>query len=150
VSHIHVRLRDETDGDINTWYETQEDKSRAVRDAIRAAIQVEQSDVLHIELRPGRDDDITAWCDAQGDKATAVRAAIRAVMRLQNGDTQEAIVKEAVARELARLPDVVAATVREALAAYRLAPAEVEREPGAEDPELAGRLDSTLDDFFSE
>jgi hypothetical protein len=54
-----------------------------------------------------------------------------------------------VARELARLPDVVAAVVREALAAYRLSPME-EREPGAEDPELAARLDEQLDDLFGE
>jgi len=104
-------------------------------------------EAIHVRLRPGRDDDLAAWYEAQEDRSQAVRDAIRAVMRLQNGDTQEAIVKEVVARELARLPDVVAATVREALAAYRLAPSEMEHEPGAEDPELAARLDAQLDDF---
>ena len=43
-------------------------------------------------------------------------------MRLQNGDTQEAVVREAVTRELSRLPDVVAAAVREALEGYNLTP----------------------------
>jgi len=105
---------------------------------------------IHIRLRDGIDDDVTAWYEAQADKSEAVREAIRAAMRLQNGDTQEAVVKEVVARELARLPDVVACAVREALSSYRLAPAEADREPGAEDPELAARLDSQLEDFFGE
>ena len=148
MSYIHVRVRDETDDDIATWYETQDDKSTAVRDAIRAAMRIEKGDALYLELKDGKDDDIAAWHRAQDDKSAAVRDAIRAAMRLQNGDTQEAIVKEAVALELARLPDVVASAVREALAAYRLAPAEADREPGAEDPELAARLDAQLDDFF--
>ena len=104
---------------------------------------------IHVKLREGREDDIAAWYEAQGDKSQAVRDAIRAYMGLQNGATQEAVVKEAVARELARLPDVVASAVREALSSYRLAPAEMEREPGAEDPELAARLDAQIDEFFS-
>lgn len=147
MSYIHVRVRDETDDDIAAWYEAQDDKSAAVRDAIRAVMLVEKGKALYLELRDGADDDIAAWHTAQDEGRAAVRDAIRAVMRLQNGDTQEAIVKEVVARELARLPDVVATTVREALAAYRLAPAEADREPGAEDPELAARLDAQLDEF---
>jgi len=39
--------------------------------------------------------------------------------------------------------------VREALAGYQLAPAQ-ERESGAENPELAARLDAQLDDLFGE
>jgi len=105
---------------------------------------------IHIRLRDGIDDDVAAWYEAQADKSEAVREAIRAAMRLQNGDTQEAVVKEAVARELARLPDVVACAVREALSSYRFSSAEADREPGAEDPELAARLDSQLEDFFGE
>ncbi len=106
--------------------------------------------IIHVRLKDGIDDDIKDWYESQGSKTQAVKEAIRAAMRLQNGDTQEAVVKAAVAGELARLPDVVAAAVREALAGYRLPPAEVEREPGAEDPELAARLDAQLDEFFGD
>lgn len=105
---------------------------------------------IHVRLREGKDDDIAAWYNAQDDRSEAVRAAIRAAMRLENGDSQEAVVKEVVARELGRLPEIVAAAVREALAAYRLQPSTQVREPGAEDPELAARLDAQLDDFFEE
>ena len=79
-------------------------------------------EAIHVRLRPGRDDDIAQWYEVQPDKAEAVRQAIRTAMGLQNGATQETIVKDVVARELARLPDVVASTVREALSSYRLAP----------------------------
>jgi len=89
------------------------------------------------------------WYDGLGDKSQAVRDALRAGIRVQNGATQEAIVKAAVARELARLPDIVAAAVREALAAYRFGSAQ-EPEPGAEDPELAARLDEQLGAFFND
>jgi len=106
--------------------------------------------IIHVRLKAGIDDDIKAWYEAQGSKTQAVKEAIRAATRLQNGDTQEAVVKAVVASELARLPDVVAGAVREALAAYRLPPTEVEREPGGEDPELAARLDAQLDEFFGD
>jgi hypothetical protein len=105
--------------------------------------------IIHIRLREGIDGDIEAWYEAQADKTQAVKDAIRMAMRLQNGDSQEVVIKAAVAQELARLPGVVAAAVSEALAAYRLAPAEVAREPGQEDPELAARLNEQLDVFFS-
>ncbi len=101
---------------------------------------------IHVRLREGRDDDIAAWYEGQEDKSEAVRAALRTAMRLADV-AEEALIRETVARELARLPDVVAAVVRETLAAYRLAPAG-EPELGTEDPELAARLDAQLDDFF--
>ena len=97
-----------------------------------------------------KDVDLLDWLARQANKSAALREAIRAAMRLQNGDSQEAVVRAAVAGELARLPDVVASAVREALAGYRLPSAEVEREPGAEDPELAARLDAQLDEFFGD
>ncbi len=105
--------------------------------------------MIQVRLREGRDDDIAAWYAAQEDKSETVRRAIRAYMRLQNGDTQESVVREAVARELARLPDVVASAVRETLAAYSLtiggAPS-----PSGVDPELDNLMDSQLGQFFSE
>jgi len=105
--------------------------------------------IIHIRLREGIDGDIEAWYEAQADKTQAVKDAIRMAMRLQNGDSQEAVVKAAVAQELARLPEVIAGAVREALSSYRLAgPAEPIREPGQEDPELAARLNEQLDVFF--
>ena len=108
--------------------------------------------IIHIRLREGIDSDIEAWYEAQGDKTQAVKDAIRMAMRLQNGDSQEAVVKAAVAQELARLPEVIAGAVREALSSYRLlgGPAEPIREPGQEDPELAARLNDQLDVFFED
>jgi hypothetical protein len=105
---------------------------------------------IHVRLRENLDDDIFAWYESQGDKSGAVREAIRLARRLQNGESQEAIVKEAVSRELARLPEVIATAVREALASYRLTPFEPVREPGTEDPELAARLNEQLDTFFKD
>jgi hypothetical protein len=105
--------------------------------------------ILHVRLRDGIDDDIAAWYEAQADKTQAVKDMLRVAMRLQNGDSQEAVVKSVVAHELARLPEVVAGAVRDALASYRLAPAvESVPGPGQEDPELAARLNDQLDAFF--
>ncbi len=87
------------------------------------------------------------WYQAQPDKSESVRAAILAYMRLQNGTTQEAVIKNVVARELVRLPDIVAAAVRDVLEAYSLAPAALDSTDG-ENPELAARLDAGLDNFF--
>jgi len=101
---------------------------------------------IHVRLRADKDDDIAAWYEAQDDKSTAVREAIRAAIDRDNG--QESAVKEAVGRELARLPQVVTAAVREALKGYQLSPAD-NKGPGSEDPELASRLDAQLDEFFS-
>jgi len=108
---------------------------------------------IHVRLRDGKDDDIAAWYEAQEDKSAAVRKAIRTYLRLHNGETQEAVVREAVNRELARLPDVVAGAVRDALEnvarPYEVATWDDEpTAPGAEDPEMAARLDAQLDDFF--
>ncbi len=105
--------------------------------------------IIHVRVREGVDDDIAAWYETQVEKSGAVRQAIRAHMQLQHGDTLEAMVRRVVACELARLPDVVAVAVRDALVGYQLAPAQ-EREPGVEDPELAARLDAQLDDLFGE
>jgi len=115
---------------------------------------------IHVRLRVGRDDDIAEWYQAQENKSGAVRKAIRVALRLQNGDTQEVIVREAVARELSRLPDVVAAAVRTALEEYNLTPCTPNVQGGvlatstepmsAEDPKLAARLDEQLGDFFGE
>ena len=105
---------------------------------------------IHVRLREEQEADIITWYEAQEDKSGAVREAIRAYMRLHNGDTQEAVVKAVVAGELARLPDVVAAAVREALAGYRFSDAVPEAGPGDEDPELAARLDAGLDEWFKD
>lgn len=43
---IHVRLRPGQDDDIETWYETQRDKSRAVREAMRLFIKAQSEDHL--------------------------------------------------------------------------------------------------------
>ena len=103
--------------------------------------------IIHVRLRDGIDDDIAGWYEGQEDKSGAVRKALRAYIGLHNGSTQENVVREAVGRELSRLPDIVAAAVREALEGYRLTAARPV-EPGAEDPTLAARLDDQLDEFF--
>jgi hypothetical protein len=104
-----------------------------------------------------KDADILEWWHAQTNKSAVLREAARAYMRLQNGGRQQEStnevtteVLEALSLELARLPDVVAAAVHNALAGYRLAAARDEGEPGEEDPELAIRLDAQLDEFFTE
>jgi hypothetical protein len=106
--------------------------------------------IIHVRLREGKEDDIAAWYEAQEDKSAAVRKALRTYLGLHNGETQEAVVREAVNRELARLPDVVAGAVREALenVARPYEMADEPTAPGAEDPEMAARLDAQLDDFF--
>lgn len=103
---------------------------------------------IHVRLRDGTDDDIKTWYDSQGDKSSAVREAIRAFIRLQNGESQEAIVREAVAQATAHLPVIVAEAVRDALAAYQLSPVGDRHVSNGEDPELAARLDAQLGDFF--
>jgi len=72
-------------------------------------------------------------------------------MRSQNGDTQAAVIKRVVAEELAKVPDVLAGVVSDALAAYQFAPVEMqERKPGEEDPVLAARLDAQLGEWFDD
>jgi hypothetical protein len=105
--------------------------------------------VIHVRLKEGRDDDLIAWYGAQSDKSRAVRAAIRTAMRLQDGATQETSVEELVVAELARLPDVVAAAVGEALRSHSLASTVLARS-GEEDPELAARFDEQLTHFFED
>ena len=109
---------------------------------------------INVRLRDGRDADIEAWYIAQEDRSEEVRKAIRAYMRLQNGESQEVVIRDAVIAamggELARLPDLVAGAVRDALANYQLRPAQEQSAPGDEDPKLAARLDAQLDDFFKE
>jgi len=103
--------------------------------------------IIHVRLRERGDDDIAAWYEAQQDKSGAVREAIRSYIRMQNGESQETAIREAVAIATANLPIVVAEAVKEALAAYRLSPMQERQVVGDEDPELAARLDSQLDDW---
>lgn len=104
---------------------------------------------IHVRLRDDKDNDIAAWYESQDDKSTAVRRAIRAYIGLHDGGAQEAVVREAVGRQLAQLPDVVAAAVKEALESYQLTPSDEDHgQSGTEDPELASRLDAQLDNFF--
>lgn len=48
---IHVRLRDGTDDDLKTWYEAQQDKSGAVRAAIRAYIRMQNGESQETAIR---------------------------------------------------------------------------------------------------
>lgn len=102
---------------------------------------------IHVRLRDGADDDLRDWYESLGDKSGMVREAIRAYIRLQNGESQAAIIREAVAQATGQLPTIVAEAVREALAAYQLSPAREPVATGEEDPELAARLDAQLADF---
>jgi len=106
---------------------------------------------INVRLRDGRDADIETWYIAQKDRSEAVREAIRAYVRLQNGESQRVVIRDAVITamggELARLPDLVAGAVRDALAGYQLKLAQEQTTPGDEDPELAARLDAQLGDW---
>lgn len=109
--------------------------------------------MIRVRLRPGKDDDIAAWYEGQENRSEAVRRAIRAYIQHGGGVIDQKSPLEAISRELARLPDVVADAVRsvlpEALAAYCPSPSLIdEQNPGAEDPELAARLEAQLDDLF--
>ena len=124
---INVRLRDGRDADIETWYIAQDDRSEAVRQAIRAYIQSQSNKSQEVIIKD------------------AVTTAI---------SSQETIVKDAVVMAMSdgfdRLPDLVAGAVRDALAGYQLKLAQEQTTPGEEDPELAARLDAQLDEFFKD
>jgi hypothetical protein len=104
---------------------------------------------IHVRLRPGQDDEIATWYDTQQDKSRAVREAIRAYIKAQSGDHLETIVQHVVARELAGLPTLVSAAVREALESYHFARVGAGHHSASdENPELASRLDEQIDTFF--
>lgn len=42
--HVHVRLREGKDDDIRAWYQALDDKSEAVRDALRVYVRMESLD----------------------------------------------------------------------------------------------------------
>ena len=110
--------------------------------------------VVSFVLDDQRDRDLLDWLDEQPNKSGSLRDAVRAYRPPAGGAgpapaTGQAAIA-ALRDELARLPDVVAEAVRETLAAYRLAPTPPSREPSAEDPELAARLDNQLTAFFGE
>lgn len=48
---IHVRLRERGDDDIAAWYEAQQDKSGAVREAIRAFIRMQNGESQETAIR---------------------------------------------------------------------------------------------------
>jgi hypothetical protein len=48
---IHVRLREGADDDLRDWYEDQEDKSGAVREAIRAFIRMQNGESQETAIR---------------------------------------------------------------------------------------------------
>lgn len=48
---IHVRLREGTDDDLRDWYESQGDKSGAVREAIRAYIRMQNGESQETAIR---------------------------------------------------------------------------------------------------
>jgi Arc/MetJ-type ribon-helix-helix transcriptional regulator len=48
---IHVRLREQDDEDIKAWYGEQSDKSTAVREAIRAYIQIQSGESQEAAIR---------------------------------------------------------------------------------------------------
>ncbi len=132
VRDIHVRLRPGKDDDLARWYESLEQKSATVREALRRYIQqVEDSSRRAAESNAGREKDVLLAGDGQ------LLVAIDRVVK-------EAVV-EAVSRELDDLPFRISLMVREVLAQDKGA-AGVD---GSEDPELATRLDEQLDSFFS-
>jgi len=78
-----------------------------------------------------------------------VREAIRLYIRAQSGDHLEAVVQQAVSQELAQLPALISAAVREVLESYQFASSASSSHPAPdENPELANRLDEQIDLFF--
>ena len=104
---------------------------------------------IHVRFRPAQDDDIATWYEAQSDKSRVVREAIRVYIKTQSGNHLETMIQQVVAQELARLPALVSAAVREALESYHFVPTGTGNHPVAdENPELANRLDEQIDSFF--
>ncbi len=89
---------------------------------------------------------ILHWLSGQTNKIVAIREEIRAQIRLRQSG-QDTVIQQAVAQELAQLPNVVAAAVQSGLAKYQLTLATASREARIGDPELAASLDEQLEGF---
>jgi hypothetical protein len=96
-----------------------------------------------------KDADLLAWLEDKRNRSATIRNAIRVVMEAEAGNGQTTAITEAVsealAGEMACLPDLVARTVKDALASYRLAPAQQETLEGEEPAAAAANLDGLLD-----
>jgi hypothetical protein len=128
VGEIQARLRPGKDDAIAEWLEAQENKSAAIRRALRS----------HIRREGGQREETVALI-AEAVVGRMVRAMPEAL---------EAAVRAAVAAELSNLQRVVDSAVREALVGREL---KVETDqPAGEDPELAAQVDRQLNAFFDE
>jgi Arc/MetJ-type ribon-helix-helix transcriptional regulator len=74
---INVRLRKDKDDDIATWYKAQDDRSEAVRAALRLVLALK--------------DEVGRWYERQDDPAEAILKAIEAY---RNTATQQEIYKQ--------------------------------------------------------
>jgi Arc/MetJ-type ribon-helix-helix transcriptional regulator len=74
---INVRLRKDKDDDIATWYKAQDDRSEAVRAALRLVLALK--------------DEVGRWYERQDDPAESILKAIEAY---RNTATQQEIYKQ--------------------------------------------------------
>jgi hypothetical protein len=128
VGEIQARLRRGKDDAIAEWLEAQENKSAAIRRALRGHIR-----------REGSEREETVALIAEAVVGRMVQAMPEAL---------EAAVRAAVAAELDNLQEIVDSAVREALDRRELR-VRVDQ-PGGEDPELAAQVDRQLNAFFDD
>jgi hypothetical protein len=128
VGEIQARLRPGKDDTIAAWLEAQENKSAAIRRALRGHIR-----------REGGEREETVGLIAEAVVGRMVRAMPEAL---------EAAVRAAVAAELDNLQEIVDSAVREALDGRELRVGA--DQPAGEDPELAAQVDRQLSAFFDE
>ena len=128
MGEIQARLRPGKDDAIAEWLEVQENKSAAIRRALRGHIR-----------RQGGEREETVALIAEAVVGRMVRAMPEAL---------EAAGRVAVAAELDNLQEVVDSAIREALAGRELKVGT--DQPGGEDPELAAQVDRQLSAFFDE
>ena len=128
MGEIQARLRPRKDDAIAEWLEAQENKSAAIRRALRGHIR-----------RQGGEREETVALIAEAVVGRMVRAMPEAL---------ETAVRTAVAAELDNLQEIVDSAVREALDGRELKVGD--DQPGGEDPELAAQVDRQLSAFFDE
>lgn len=128
MGEIQARLRPGKDDTIAAWLEAQENKSAAIRRALRGHIR-----------REGGEREETVGLIAEAVVGRMVRAMPEAL---------EAAVRAAVAAELDNLQEIVDSAVREALDGRELRVGA--DQPAGEDPELAAQVDRQLSAFFDE
>jgi hypothetical protein len=128
VGEVQARLRPGKDDAIAEWLKAQENKSAAIRRALRG----------HIRRQSGEQEETVAL---------VAEAVVRRMVRAMP-EALEAAVRAAVAAKLDNLQKVVDSAVREALDGRELKVGT--DQSSGEDPELAAQVDRQLSAFFND